>query len=122
MGLQTGRGDGAENTKWKFVFYARPHPDLLPRGEEIAGARFWFCGGAAGQSSRGFSKTAANVSPSLGEGRDEGGCEITSWRTGRADGAGDAKLRSDGWKLAGYAVAGNVFAMFVRPEGTMDFR
>src|SRR5487761_2435942 len=64
MGLQTGRGDGAENTKWKFVFYARPHPDLLPRGEEIAGARFWFCGGAAVQSSRGVSKTAADVSPS----------------------------------------------------------
>jgi hypothetical protein len=33
-----------------------------------------------------------------------------------------AKSRSDGWKLASYEVAGNVFAMFVRPEGTMDFR
>jgi hypothetical protein len=30
--------------------------------------------------------------------------------------------RSDGWKLASYEVAGDAPAMFVRPEGTMDFR
>jgi hypothetical protein len=38
----------------KFVFYARPHPGLLPRGEGIAVARFWFCGWVSGKSSRWF--------------------------------------------------------------------
>jgi hypothetical protein len=56
------------------LFHARPHPDLLPREEGTAFARFAFSAGRPANPVARIFKPTANGSPSpWGEGRDEGG-------------------------------------------------
>jgi hypothetical protein len=52
---------GKCGAKMKFVFLARPHPDLLPRGEGTAIACFWFFGRPFGKFHRKYFKQAGTT-------------------------------------------------------------
>ena len=56
------------------MFYARPHPDPLPRGEGTAVGHFIFCGSFSSRWPISIRQETGSVSPSSGgEGRGGGG-------------------------------------------------
>jgi hypothetical protein len=57
------------------LFYARPHPNPLPRGEGTTVGWFNFCNFFASRCPRSICQVTESVSPSpWGEGRGEGDC------------------------------------------------